>query len=174
MWMSFDASLCRHGMASCLSTPHDSRRVNDDWVMSLVTWHVIHVNVIWRILVAWHTRTHTHTQLILMSWDMSHVTHTHQACHDSLILIPRNLIRDMTHFSHRWMSHVSDQSRVMSPVIHVNTGWPRLIGSLIFIGHFQQKSPISSGSFVENDLQLRGSSESSPPCIIWRIPVLSW
>jgi len=80
---------------------------------------------------------------------MSHVTHMTVWCNtDTSLLV---LLREL---ADKW---------VMVRRIH-DAGRKRPVGSLIFIGHLPQKWPLFNGSFVENDLRLRGSYESSPPC----------
>jgi len=57
----------------------------------------------------------------------------------------------------------------MSRISYSYTRWRRVLGTLILMGHFPHKSPIISGSFAKNNLQLKASYGSSPPCDFCRI-----
>jgi len=66
---------------------------------------------------------------------------------------------DESRHTHRTYLSSSSKCIASSPT-HI--WWRRVIGCLISIGHFPQQSPIISGSFAKNDLQLRASYGSSP------------
>jgi len=176
-WRAFEFSLSLSLSLSHTNThTHARSQVYESWRIQMghvkrvmshtcelsVAWVMSHTCTITGLCVMSHGNELWHRLVCvthgIASWHIFELTHTlNQSCHTHA----------RSHTCTAWpmglsvMEHMNVRACVwhdsFNRLFTESSGWRRCVGCLIFISHFQQKSPILSGSFTKNDLHLKVS-----------------
>ena len=125
----------------------------------------IHIYICIYILIYTHTYTSIYIYMYMQYMCLYTYTYIYACTKCRHLLYPPSHVFHQS--LHSYETHAYETNSVEKAVRSSGTGWCRVIGCIIFTGHFLQKSSVISVSFAKNHLHLKASYGSSPPCTDW-------